>query len=472
MSKSDQFNPEATNTQTFTKELINTEKEQDQNIPHCVYIILEIIPGSPAEKAGLKIGDEILSIDGKPTTTVEGWFDHAHKKADQPMILKVRDNGIEKDIILTQEYLPAENRYRAGFMFQSELRPEEKIETLDLGDYIVLRYHGKMYDANGKETCSYQYDLDKDTTQRSGLNEKNQTDSVRRLRSFILQSPKEEQKKIDILARFNPKNVPVYIAQKSGTKTTGIHERNKNEVILQRPGGNFYDVHILLHELRHTQQEDNPSLHKLGSFYVNEESLKNENIDNPLIQLNPDSLVNKLKIISKLAGLNGLEKLLNDSSILKKLWNIIEEHQDKMDFGKEIPDILAVEISPGVTIKDLLMLPTRVIERDAEFGALIAERKIRQETGIDLFDLYRNYAHENKIKNHAFMILENIRSATNISEEEKIKTKNEIEKQIKELEKNGINLTLIQSVRAYMYSIGATPEIIRKYLEANEKNEA
>ncbi|OGH93043.1 MAG: hypothetical protein A2563_04670 [Candidatus Magasanikbacteria bacterium RIFOXYD1_FULL_40_23] len=453
------------------KESTSAEYEQRPGKPHGVYVIVEIIPGSSAEKAGLKVGDEILSVDGKPATTFEGWLKHACKKADQPMVLKVRDGGIETDVTLVQEYLPTENRYRAGFMFYSELRSEEKVETIDLDGYIVLRHHGKMYDVDGKESCLYQYDLDKVAIECRGLHKENETDLMQRLRSFVLRTPGDETKEIDLLERFNPKNTSVYIAQRSSSKNAGVHKPLTNEVILQRLAGNFFDVHALLHELRHTQQGDNPQLAKLESFYGVENLGRNEESNNGLSSWNPESLAMTLKSISKLAGLKNLGAKLYDDQVWEKLWDIIEGDHDQAVVREKESAMLAIELAPGITIKDLLMLPRRMVERDAEFGALLAERKIREETGIDLFGLYRDYREENRKQNEAFMALESINSAASSSNEKWVKIKDDIKEELKKLEKEGVKSTVVQLVRNYMSSIGATPGIIRKYLEASEEKE-
>ena len=470
MSESGQFDPEVMSSTPPLQEATTIEHEPHPERPRSVYLILEVTAGLPAEKAGLKPGDEILSLDGEPATIFKDWFEHARKKADQPMVLKVRRDGIDTDVTLAQEYLPTENRYRFGFFIQSELRSGERIETVDLDGRIVLRQHGKMYDADGKEACSYQYDLDTGSSQRIGLNKENKPELARRLRSFILRAPGKETKEIDILERFNPKNIPVYVSQGSGHGNAGVHHSYENEIVLQRVAGNFCDVHVLLHELRHAQQDHDPQLHKIKDFYGAEEWYRNKN--NRLAQWNTVSLVEELKVISKLAGLKSLEEKLDDNQFRKKLRDIVQENQDKIDFEKEMPAIPAIEVSAGITIEDILMLPRRIMERDAEFGALSAERKIRQETGIDLFGLYRDYRVENIKHNTAFFTLEKTRSAKDISEEKKAEVEDKLKEELKKLEKEGVKSTVVQSVRKYMSSIGATPGIIRKYLEAGEKKEA
>ena len=62
-----------------------------------------IVPGSPAEKAGLKIGDVILKVDGStiilPTQLVEA----VSKKANTPVTLTIARGGAEQDVQVTPE---------------------------------------------------------------------------------------------------------------------------------------------------------------------------------------------------------------------------------------------------------------------------------------------------------------------------------------------------------------------------------
>ena len=70
------------------------------------------------------------------------------------------------------------------------------------------------------------------------------------------------------------------------------------------------------------------------------------------------------------------------------------------------------------------------------------------------------------------MDLEYINSAKDVSDEKRTQIEEEIKEELKTLEKEGVKHSVVQSVRNYMSSIGATPGIIRKSLEAGEKKEA
>jgi len=59
------------------------------------------VPGSPAEAAGFKAGDEILAVAGKRMVFRSMVIEIISKKADQPVVFKVRRDGKEMDITVT-----------------------------------------------------------------------------------------------------------------------------------------------------------------------------------------------------------------------------------------------------------------------------------------------------------------------------------------------------------------------------------
>jgi carboxyl-terminal processing protease len=66
-----------------------------------------ILAGLPADRAGLRVGDEIVDVDGKPYRSIESFFG----KADQSVILRIRrqpDGPIEPLIVTPQVIEPNE----------------------------------------------------------------------------------------------------------------------------------------------------------------------------------------------------------------------------------------------------------------------------------------------------------------------------------------------------------------------------
>lgn len=92
-------------------------------------LVAQVLPNSPSEKAGVKVGDVLLSVDGKP-------INHS---ADLPPIigryaigskakLKILRNGKEMEIVATIEQLPDEEPTRVG-----EKRSNEPAQQKTLG---------------------------------------------------------------------------------------------------------------------------------------------------------------------------------------------------------------------------------------------------------------------------------------------------------------------------------------------------
>jgi regulator of sigma E protease len=62
-----------------------------------------ILPGSPAEKAGLKSGDVILKVDDTPVTFPGQLIDVISKKANSPVTITIARDGTERVVALTPE---------------------------------------------------------------------------------------------------------------------------------------------------------------------------------------------------------------------------------------------------------------------------------------------------------------------------------------------------------------------------------
>ncbi len=74
--------------------------------------VTEVTPGMPAEKAGLRAGDEILSVDGKPVPALAAMVEILATTKDKPIALTVR-RGTEIKTFNVQPVL-ADKRYRIG----------------------------------------------------------------------------------------------------------------------------------------------------------------------------------------------------------------------------------------------------------------------------------------------------------------------------------------------------------------------
>jgi regulator of sigma E protease len=65
--------------------------------------VISVLPGSPAERAGLKANDVILAVDHAPVTFPKDLIDAISKKANVPVALAISRNGTPQDVKITPE---------------------------------------------------------------------------------------------------------------------------------------------------------------------------------------------------------------------------------------------------------------------------------------------------------------------------------------------------------------------------------
>jgi regulator of sigma E protease len=81
-------------------------------------VVTELEPGMPAEKAGLKVGDQILTVDGQPVPVLDAMVEILKRTKDKPIEIVVLRGGQKKSFML-QPVLSdingrLEQRYRVG----------------------------------------------------------------------------------------------------------------------------------------------------------------------------------------------------------------------------------------------------------------------------------------------------------------------------------------------------------------------
>jgi regulator of sigma E protease len=82
------------------------------------FIATMIEPGMPAERAGLKVGDHILTVNGQPIPALPVLVDMLSRTKDQPLDIVVRRNGLDMTFRVTPTLTTGrgagETRYRIG----------------------------------------------------------------------------------------------------------------------------------------------------------------------------------------------------------------------------------------------------------------------------------------------------------------------------------------------------------------------
>src|SRR5215469_6308467 len=102
--------------------------------------ITDLVEGMPAEKAGLKEGDKILTVDGKPVPALAAMIESLKVTKDQPITLTVLRDGQEKSFTVQPVYYEKSYRIGIGSM-------EMKVKTLPFAQAMRLSLHDNRQNA-------------------------------------------------------------------------------------------------------------------------------------------------------------------------------------------------------------------------------------------------------------------------------------------------------------------------------------
>jgi len=134
------------NGQTLTKTLVPEATGLDQ-IGYAglapkedTVTITDLQEKMPAEKAGLKEGDRILTLDGKPVPALGAMSESLETTKDKPITLTVLRNGQEKTF--TVQPVLSDKRYRIGIG-----STQMKVKTLPFAEALNLSLHENRQNA-------------------------------------------------------------------------------------------------------------------------------------------------------------------------------------------------------------------------------------------------------------------------------------------------------------------------------------
>ncbi|HEV7218946.1 MAG: RIP metalloprotease RseP [Terriglobales bacterium] len=93
-------------------------------------IVGDLESDMPAAKAGIKEGDKIIAMDGKPVPSIEAMIESMQQSKDKPVVLTALRDGqtlnFKVQPLLANTEDPSQQRYRIGF----KDKPETKVEKL------------------------------------------------------------------------------------------------------------------------------------------------------------------------------------------------------------------------------------------------------------------------------------------------------------------------------------------------------
>jgi len=103
-------------------------------------VVTDLTSDMPAEKAGLKEGDEIIALDGKPLPAIAAMIESLETTKDKPVTLTVLRDGKTQNFTVQPVLL--EKRYRIGVGSM-----QMKTKTLALGEAFSLSLHENRQNA-------------------------------------------------------------------------------------------------------------------------------------------------------------------------------------------------------------------------------------------------------------------------------------------------------------------------------------
>jgi len=97
-------------------------------------IITDLVSGMPADKAGLREGDQIISVDGKPVPALAAMVEQLKETKDKPIEISVLRNGQSKTF--TVQPVLSDKWYRIGIGSM-----QMKVKTLPFAEALKLSLH-------------------------------------------------------------------------------------------------------------------------------------------------------------------------------------------------------------------------------------------------------------------------------------------------------------------------------------------
>ena len=103
-------------------------------------VVTDLVEGMPADKAGLREGDQILAVNGQPVSALAAMIETLKVTKDKPLTLNVLRDG--KSMTFTVQPILYEKSYRIGIGSMPM-----KVKTLKAGDAFRLSLHENRQNA-------------------------------------------------------------------------------------------------------------------------------------------------------------------------------------------------------------------------------------------------------------------------------------------------------------------------------------
>jgi regulator of sigma E protease len=93
-------------------------------------VIGKVLPGGPAEEAGLKVGDRVLAMNGQRVASFQAWGDLIKQHAGETVMLRIERDGSELDIPVQVRTIEQEGRSYVGIGVESSREVGSELRAL------------------------------------------------------------------------------------------------------------------------------------------------------------------------------------------------------------------------------------------------------------------------------------------------------------------------------------------------------
>ncbi len=394
--------------------------------------VAKIYPGTPAEEAGLYVGDVITHVGGEPImddgetplarADIQARLLELGADGSQELVF-VRD-GMTHTCRITPSFDATQGAYRFGVGYLMDDRPQ----ILEVMPETCIRVPFSFASSETGRVLRGFVDFGPVEEDVSGLLKR----EIRK-HAILFTDVDRVVREYDLIERFNGSRSSVYAvpdmlqAQGDYLRYAPEDARANGEALGEvrithplRPTA----AHTLLHELRHADQQEAGTFAELYPFYL---------LASDPGYADPHAMTDRVRTAKGRAAISEILGHFYDEAEVERLlgpfqrdWFLARErsevakaewirHRDDLTirralFAGEAPDDEMRELTHlvastrrafieaeaalpdadtvlfgSVTVRDVFRLPTFLIERDAEYGALAALRAIHRETGAPVF---------------------------------------------------------------------------------------
>jgi hypothetical protein len=407
-----------------------------------IFKIVEIVKGSPADEAGLHPGDSIIFFQGKPLPSDKLLQELAGD--GKTYAFTVKGSSGEAEVLIKPQWNEIDGLWSTGIKYIPTHLLKTSVEE-EAGEGRV-RFEYRTIDGKSVVRGYADIGLEEFSSKENKAERKNGRREVKKCVLLIEKDNRQEE--FDLLKRFNTTGTKVYWQSDIDSSMYSPQER---AVLLKEIEGPDA-IHTLLHELRHAYQDKEGLFSEVWPYYaslddddhiytaeiqagveklrkiVSEIFSTEDDVENVLApfledwgrknnayrnaELSLRELRDQRERLADLIETQTRERDLRDSLGLGERSEPAGEKapmemSSETDLGildEQIVDAeyeLAAAINAlptagtpvigSVTVREIFKLPTLLIERDAEYGALVSLRTIRKETGINLLDQFINW---------------------------------------------------------------------------------